>query len=296
MPLMNPLFLAVLILLLVFVFIRLVIQRIAPRGQKFWLFYAGPENYLDENGERDFQGETLWSCEPGTRKGDLILLYRKSINQLSVNALIRTFNMTEKVARDIKARGVGKDVAALWQAVSNSRRQFGWGWRYGCYVREIRKLNRSVSLDELKAVPELRRWEALRWNFEAKGRSALEIPPFAWDSLTKIIEGKCGLKIEGHSSDKTDKAEYRISTDEVVLKPFEEERLYEALRTWRNKQARRERLLPYMVAHNSSLKQMVRIRVRTKEDLLRIKGFGERRAEKYGSAILNAIESLNKTR
>ena len=120
--------LAVLILLSVFVVIRLGIQRTASRGQKFWLFYAGPENYLDENGEREFQGEILWSCEPGTRKGDLILLYRKSINQLSVNTLMRTFNMTEKVARNIKASGVGKDIATLWQAVSNSRRQFGWGW------------------------------------------------------------------------------------------------------------------------------------------------------------------------
>lgn len=70
--------------------------------QKFWLFYAGPENYLDENGERDFQGKMFWSCGPGTRKGDLVLLYRKSINQLTVNALIRRFKMTDEVAQDIK--------------------------------------------------------------------------------------------------------------------------------------------------------------------------------------------------
>ena len=186
---------AILTFLIVFRIIRRAIRGSASRGQKFWLFYAGPENYLDENGEREFQGEILWSCEPGTRKDDLILLYRKSINQLSVNALMRTFNMTEKAARDVKERGVGKDIAALWQAVSNSKRQFCWGWPYGCYMREIRKLNPPLSLDELKAVPELRRWEALRWNFEARGRSALEIPPFAWGILSKIIERKCGIEI-----------------------------------------------------------------------------------------------------
>jgi len=30
--------------------------RSPARDQKFWLFYAGPENYLDENRERDFDG------------------------------------------------------------------------------------------------------------------------------------------------------------------------------------------------------------------------------------------------
>ena len=159
-------------------------------------------------------------------------------------------------------------------------------------MREIRKLNPPLSLDELKAVPELRRWEALRWSFEAKGRSALEIPPFAWEILTKLIDRKSGLKIEERSSDKSDEVKQPVSTKEVVFKPFEK-KLYEALRRWRNKQARRDRLLPYMVAHNSSLKQMVRMRVKTKEDLLQIKGFGERRAEKYGSDILKVIESLN---
>ncbi len=165
--------------------------------QKFWLFYAGPENYLDENGERDFQGEeVLWSCEPETRKGDLILLYRKSINQLTINGLIRKFKITKEVAQDIKKREVGKDISALWQAVSDSKRKLFWQWKYGCDVQEIQKFNPPVRLEELKAVPELKRWETLRWNFQAKGDSALEIPLFAWEILSKIIERKCGVKIK----------------------------------------------------------------------------------------------------
>ena len=80
---MSLLILVVVILVLVAIFwIFRPIRRDSPNvDQKFWLFYAGPENYLDEKGECDHQGEILWSCEPGTRKGDLILLYRKSINQ-----------------------------------------------------------------------------------------------------------------------------------------------------------------------------------------------------------------------
>ena len=92
----------------VFLINKLHIRRPPTKGQKFWLFYAGPENYLDENGERDYQGEIFWSCEPETRKGDLILLYRKSINQLTVNLLISKFNMTKELAQDIKKKGLEK--------------------------------------------------------------------------------------------------------------------------------------------------------------------------------------------
>ena len=108
--------------------------------------------------------------------------------------------MTKDVAQDIKERGAGKDISALWRAVSDSKRQLLWGWPYGCYVREIQKLNPPVSVEELKSVPELRRWKSLRWNFRATGRGALEIPPFAWEILLKIIERKCGVKINKQGS------------------------------------------------------------------------------------------------
>jgi hypothetical protein len=195
---MNLLILVIIVMVLVVVFLILkpAERESSDLTQKFWLFYAGPENYLHENGERGFQEEILWSCEPGTRKGDLILLYRKSINQLTVNDLIRKFKMTREVAQDIKKRRVGKDISALWQAVSNSKRKFFWWWPHGCYVREIQKINPPVGLEDSKAVPELKRWEALRWNFQAKGHSGLEIPPFPWEILLRIIERKCGIIIK----------------------------------------------------------------------------------------------------
>jgi hypothetical protein len=183
------------ILVVIFLIFKSVKRDSSAITQRFWLFYAGSENYLDRNGERDFQGKILWSCDPSTRKGDLILLYRKSINKLTVNVLMRRFKMTKEVAQDIKKRGIGKDISALWQAVSDSRRQSLWRWSHGCYVQEIQKLKPPVRMEELRSVPELRRWTSLRWNFQAGGRSALEIPPFAWEILSKVIESKCGVKI-----------------------------------------------------------------------------------------------------
>ena len=39
-----------------------------------------------------------------------------------------------------------------------------------------------------------------RWNFQATGRSALEISPFAWEVLSDIIERKYGIKVNQQSS------------------------------------------------------------------------------------------------
>lgn len=80
------------------------------------------------------------------------------------------------------------------------------------------------------------------------------------------------------------------SSEEIVLSP-EEQELYDILRNWRNEQAKAGDLQPYIIANNLSLKHMVKKQVKTKEDLLQIKGFGAKRTEKYGDGILKVIES-----
>lgn len=96
--------------------------------------------------------------------------------------------------------------------------------------------------------------------------------------------------------DKTEeKVKYIHSVEEITLTSLEES-LYEALRRWRNEQAAKEGITPYMIAHNSWLKQMVKMHVKTKEDLLQIKGFGEKRTEKYGDDILRVVKSFSVTR
>ncbi len=188
--------------ILLFVGIFLILKRrlrgSANGTQRFWVFYAGPENYLDESGERQYRGKIFWSCEPQTRKGDLILLYRKSINRLTISDLSQRFKMAKEVAQEIKQRRVGKDISALWQAVSDSKRRFWWKWPYGCYVQELQKLNPPIGLEELKAAPGLKKWKALSWNFQAEGRSALEIPSSAWEIISELIERRCGFQINQH--------------------------------------------------------------------------------------------------
>lgn len=162
----------------------------SPKGPKwYWLFYADPENYLYAGGVRDLPTESLWSCEPETREGDLILVYRKSKNQLTVNSLMKEFGMSRDTAIQVSKMNVGKDFPVIWEATSNSKRKSSWHWPYGCGVRGVRKISPPVRLEQLKSIAQLKKWEGLRFNLQAKGRSALEIPAFAWEIINNVIDG-----------------------------------------------------------------------------------------------------------
>jgi superfamily II DNA helicase RecQ len=80
----------------------------------------------------------------------------------------------------------------------------------------------------------------------------------------------------------------------IILNP-QEEIAFNALRDWRNEKANRDGIPPYMIAHNDSLMQIARFGVKSKEELIGIKGFGEKRAEKYGDEILEILRLLEDT-
>lgn len=184
--------------------LKAIIGAESPKGTKqYWLFYAGPENYLHAGGIRDLTTESFWSCEPETKKGDLILVYRKSKNQLTVNSLMDDFGMSRDTAVRVTKMDVGKDFPAIWEATSNSKRTSSWHWPYGCDVREVRKISPPLRLEHLKSIAQLKEWEGLRFNLQAKGRSALEIPAFAWEIINNVIEDG----IEKRNGDSSKKAQ-----------------------------------------------------------------------------------------
>jgi hypothetical protein len=165
-------------------------QNVSPEvgARRYWLFYAGPENYLSDQGICELPKESFWSCEPETRKGDLILVYRKSMDQLSVDKLVQEFGMLQHVATEVKRSKVGKDFPVLWEATSDAQRKLLWHWPYGCETKELRRIAPPILLSELKADRRLRKWEGLRWNLQAQGRSALEIPESAWNVIKEMID------------------------------------------------------------------------------------------------------------
>ncbi len=79
-----------------------------------------------------------------------------------------------------------------------------------------------------------------------------------------------------------------VQQSELALDNDELE-VYEALCDWRSRKASEENLAPFVIAHNSWLKQIIKLHPSTQRDLIGIKGFGERRANKYGRDILKIL-------
>lgn len=98
-----------------------------------------------------------------------------------------------------------------------------------------------------------------------------------------------------YEDEPSDSSEERDLEEDIVLTPYEQMD-YEDLRRWRSERANQDGLAPYMIAHNDCLKQMVKLPVRTREDLLRIKGFGQKRTDKYGDDILKVLTGPREAR
>ncbi|QOY35749.1 DNA helicase RecQ [Anaerobacillus isosaccharinicus] len=69
--------------------------------------------------------------------------------------------------------------------------------------------------------------------------------------------------------------------------------LFEELRQLRKEIAEKEKLPPYIVFSDVTLKEMCKYYPKTKADMLQIKGVGEMKFEKYGEAFLTAISAFS---
>lgn len=76
--------------------------------------------------------------------------------------------------------------------------------------------------------------------------------------------------------------------DDADLDP-EDHELLEALYTWRRERAMADAVPPYVIAHNSQLRNLAVARPRTLAALGNVPGFGPARVEKYGEALLELI-------
>lgn len=76
--------------------------------------------------------------------------------------------------------------------------------------------------------------------------------------------------------------------EEIILSP-EEEVQYSQLREWRNDLAEKLGFSPFMILHNKTIKEIIKNKAKTKEDLQTIKGIGKIKADKYGDSLVKAI-------
>jgi len=67
--------------------------------------------------------------------------------------------------------------------------------------------------------------------------------------------------------------------------------LVTSLKAWRSELAKAQRVPAYVILHDATLDALCRMRPRTLQDLLEVPGIGEKRAERYGQAILKLLET-----
>ena len=72
----------------------------------------------------------------------------------------------------------------------------------------------------------------------------------------------------------------------------EERNRYDALRTWRADTAGKENFPHYIIAHNSQLGAIAKLNPTTTNELLKVKGLGERKVAKYGDEIIAVLNSI----
>ena len=71
----------------------------------------------------------------------------------------------------------------------------------------------------------------------------------------------------------------------------EEKKTYDTLRAWRAARAKQEGIPPYVIANNKQLVKMIKLGADTKTALLKVDGFGEAKAEQYGTEILEMLKA-----
>lgn len=66
--------------------------------------------------------------------------------------------------------------------------------------------------------------------------------------------------------------------------------LYNTLRRWRDMRVQEENVAIFMVANQTTLKEIATFLPLTKKDLLQITGFGKAKVDKYGDEVIDAVE------
>ena len=72
-----------------------------------------------------------------------------------------------------------------------------------------------------------------------------------------------------------------------------EEQIRNKIKKFRLETAKKEQIKPFMVFKDDQIEELINVKPKNKEQLLKVKGFGEIKAQKYGEEIINIIINKN---
>lgn len=108
-----------------------------------------------------------------------------------------------------------------------------------------------------------------------------------WSVVLYFEELRLKQTFNGIKETKT--AKYSLEEDTLN---FDEEKILDALKSWRLEKAKEQNLPAYFIATNKELMSVAKYKPAKKEELLDIKGFGKHKIENYGEEILELLESI----
>ncbi len=121
---------------------------------------------------------------------------------------------------------------------------------------------------------------------------------FIKDLIKSLLnDGYVDLKEGTYSMLKLNARSYKVlkSEENVVFKILDKvqsvlnPQLFEELKNWRKGKAYKERIRPYIIFSDSSLIDIVNVMPKDLDEMLQIRGVGEKKVELYGKEILNII-------
>lgn len=119
------------------------------------------------------------------------------------------------------------------------------------------------------------------------GHGGLKMTSDGWDFLRekKTIELRKYAKVEKTKSTRKERQEKVI----YQLESEEEQELFAKLKEIRLQQAKKQNLPPYIIFHDKTLVEMVKLRPQNNDDLSKISGVGQKKIEQYGELFLAAL-------
>jgi ATP-dependent DNA helicase RecQ len=115
----------------------------------------------------------------------------------------------------------------------------------------------------------------------------------AQDKARPILRGEVRvmLRQDGKRRAETLRPDRRVSP--APMAGPETQTLFEALRAWRATQAKAQRIPPYVIFHDTVLRDIAAVRPADLDELGQIKGVGASKLQRYGAAVLGLLSRVD---
>ena len=115
---------------------------------------------------------------------------------------------------------------------------------------------------------------------DANNFNVLRLTPLAWE----LMKGERKFELR-----KFEESELETTSPAADILPKDHKELFEKLRVLRKNMAEKHGIAPYMIFHDSTLRDMVARLPKTKKEFLNVLGVGESKADKYGKLFIEEV-------